>query len=81
MKDSGSRVFTVAILVLAFFFTVIPVANAYIDAGSGSYIFQMIVGGFLAIGLGIRVFWHKIVSLFSGNSANSGEEEQQSAPK
>jgi len=81
MKDTKSRVFTVGVLVLAFWGTIIPVANAYIDGNSGSYILQMIVGGTLAVGLGIRVFWQKIVSLFTGRGRTTQNEEQQSPPK
>ena len=79
--DNRTRVFTVVVLVLAFSSMVLPVANAYIDGNSGSYILQMLVGGALAVGLGIRVFWQKILSLFSGRSRNVDNEEQQSTPK
>lgn len=37
-------------------------ASAYIDPGSGSIIFQAVVGGALAVGVGIKVFWGRIVS-------------------
>lgn len=37
-------------------------ASAYIDPGSGSIIFQAAVGGALAVGVGIKVFWGRIVS-------------------
>ena len=39
-------------------------ANAYIDPGSGSIIFQAAVGGALAAGVGIKVFWRRIISFF-----------------
>jgi hypothetical protein len=83
MKDGRNRVFIVTILVLGFSLMVIPVANAYIDASSGSYIIQMVVGAFLGITLTVRVFWHRIISFFTGrNRAEQVEqEEQQSSPK
>jgi hypothetical protein len=40
-------------------------ANAYLDPGSGSIIFQAVVGGAMAVGLGIKLFWRRIVSFFS----------------
>lgn len=46
-----------------------PTANAYIDPGSGSIIFQAIVGGALAIGVAIKLFWRRIIGLFSRKDA------------
>ena len=37
---------------------------AYIDPGSGSFIFQMVIGGLLAIAVTVRAFWGRIVSVF-----------------
>lgn len=34
---------------------------AYIDAGSGSFIFQAIVGTALAVALTVKMFWRRIV--------------------
>ena len=39
----------------------IPVANAYIDPGTGSFIFQAAVGALLAAGVAIKLFWKRIV--------------------
>lgn len=79
MKRTGTRAFYVALLVLAFSFTVIPVANAYIDPGSGSFIIQMLVGAALGASLAIKVFWRKIVSFFTGRKRDGSDEEQQSS--
>ena len=40
-------------------------ANAYIDPGSGSIIFQAVVGGAMAVGLGLKVYWRRIAAFFS----------------
>lgn len=59
---------TIAILLI----TVRP-AHAYIDAGSGSYILQMIVAGFLGLVFTIKLSWQRLkdftASKFSGKSA------------
>ena len=34
--------------------------NAYIDAGSGSYIFQLVVGAFVGAFMAVGVFWRRI---------------------
>jgi hypothetical protein len=63
--DARSRIFTVSVVTLAVMFVVIPVANAYIDPGSGSFIFQAVVGGLLAAALVVKGFWRRLVSFFT----------------
>jgi hypothetical protein len=36
---------------------------AYIDPGSGSFVFQAVVGAALAVGLTVKMFWRRIVGL------------------
>ncbi|MFM8762130.1 MAG: hypothetical protein ACKOFC_02500 [Solirubrobacterales bacterium] len=38
---------------------------AYLDAGSGSMIAQILVGGFAAAGVAIKMYWKKINSFLS----------------
>lgn len=78
MRRMWTRVFYVSILVLAFSFTALPVANAYIDPGSGSFIIQMLVGAALGASLAIKVFWRRLVSFFTGRKRDDTDEEQQS---
>ena len=59
------RVLFLAWLVACFSLIVIPTANAYIDPGSGSFIFQMIVGAALGVTFGVKLFWRRIRSFFS----------------
>ncbi len=35
-------------------------SHAYIDPGSGSYIFQILIAGFLGISVGVKMFWKQI---------------------
>ena len=37
---------------------------AYIDPGSGSFIFQVVVGSAMAAGLGAKMFWRRVSALF-----------------
>ena len=64
MRRFASRVAQVAFLTVCLSLLVIPSASAYIDPGSGSLIFQAIVGGLMAAGLAIGVFWQRITSFF-----------------
>ena len=65
MRVIAGRIGWVLYLALCFSLLFIAPAQAYLDPGSGSLIFQVIVGGAMAIGLGVKVFWRRIVSLFS----------------
>jgi hypothetical protein len=38
----------------------------YLDPGSGSFIIQLLLAAALGLGVGIRVYWVKIKSLFTG---------------
>jgi len=49
-----------------FVFAVVPVTvYAYVDPGTGSYVFQLILAFFLGGFLGVKVFWRKIKSFFT----------------
>ena len=34
----------------------------YIDPGTGSFVFQVVIGALLAIGVAIKVWWRKIAA-------------------
>jgi len=38
-------------------------AYGYIDPGTGSYIFQIVVAAFVAVSFAVKVYWHKIKKL------------------
>ena len=40
-------------------------ANAYIDPGTGSYVFQMMIAAILGASYTIKVYWQKIISFFT----------------
>lgn len=64
MRRLASRAVQVAFLTVCLSLLVISPAAAYIDPGSGSLIFQAVVGGIMAAGLAIGVFWQRVVSFF-----------------
>ena len=71
--NTRSRIFIVTVLSLALMLIVIPVANAYIDPGSGSFIFQALIGGLLAVALVVKGFWRRIVSFFTKRDRTAEE--------
>jgi hypothetical protein len=67
-----NRLFLLTMLVMAFSTVMLPSAHAYLDPGSGSYIFQAVIAGALGIGVALKVFWGRIAAFFSGLFSKSG---------
>ena len=40
-------------------------AYSYIDPGTGSYIFQIVIAAFVAVSFAVKVYWHKIIKFLS----------------
>ena len=40
-------------------------AAAYLDPGSGSMLLQVLLGGFAAVGVAVKLYWHRFSALFS----------------
>ncbi len=38
--------------------------DAYLDPGSGSMLLQILLGGFAAIGVVAKLYWHRVTSFF-----------------
>ena len=38
--------------------------EAYLDAGSGSMLLQIILGGFAAFGVIAKLYWHRVTAVF-----------------
>jgi len=49
------RIFATILLLLMF-----TDAVAYLDPGTGSMLLQVILGGIAAIGVAIKLYWHKL---------------------
>ena len=44
--------------------TRIQTTLAYLDAGSGSMIIQLLIGGFAAAGVAMKMYWKRIKGIF-----------------
>jgi hypothetical protein len=55
-------------------------AMAYLDPGSGSYFFQLLLGAVLGCSFALKIYWRNLVSfgrrLFSKSRANRPSEQQ-----
>ena len=51
--------------------------EAYLDPGTGSMLLQVILGGVAAVGVAIKLYWHKLRAAFG--IAKKEETEDESA--
>ena len=63
MKDSRTRIHSLLFMGL-FFLAFTAEAHAYIDPGTGSYVFQMIIAALLGASFAVKVYWKKIKAFF-----------------
>jgi hypothetical protein len=66
------RIFITIFLLLMF-----TDAVAYLDPGTGSMLLQVILGGIAAVGVAIKLYWHKLRAAFG--MAKKEETEDESA--
>jgi hypothetical protein len=59
----GSR-FVVLSITVALGLLAAP-ALAYLDPGTGSYLFQMVVAAVVSVGFVVRAYWHRIRRAFT----------------
>lgn len=65
MRRNLTRGVKLGLLTMAFWALVAAPASAYIDPGSGSYVFQVLVAAVLAGAVGLRAFWGRIRDFLS----------------
>jgi hypothetical protein len=53
-------------LLLVFVSLIAPsYAHAYLDPGTGSYIFQLLIAGLVGLGLVVKIYWKRIMAFFT----------------
>ncbi len=50
-------------------------AHAYLDPTSGSILLQLVLGGIAGAAVAVKLFWHRIVGLFSRDRSSSDGTE------
>jgi hypothetical protein len=64
------RILITVLLLLAF-----TDAFAYLDPGTGSMLLQVILGGVAAVGVAIKLYWHKLRAAFGVAKKEEVEDE------
>lgn len=64
------RIFITVLLLLMF-----TDALAYLDPGTGSMLLQVILGGVAAVGVAIKLYWHKLRAAFGMAKKEETEDE------
>lgn len=49
-------------------------AQAYLDPGTGSMLLQVILGGVAAIGVAVKLYWHKLRVAFGMGKKEESED-------
>lgn len=48
---------------------------AYLDPGTGSMLLQVILGGIAAVGVAIKLYWHKLRAAFGMHKKEQTEDD------
>jgi hypothetical protein len=59
------RLLSIMMLVVLLQVVFTPPAHAYLDPGTGSYIFQLLIAGAVGLAFVIKVFWGRIKGFFA----------------
>jgi hypothetical protein len=50
-------------------------AEAYLDPGTGSMLLQVILGGVAAVGVAVKLYWHKLRVVFGMGKKERPEDD------
>ena len=69
---------TAFVVFLSLIYFVFPQnAYAYIDLGTGSYILQMLIAGFLGILFSLKIYWGRIKLMVTGLVSGAKKDDSQ----
>ncbi len=70
-----------AVLCLGILLFLTRPAHAYLDPGSGSMVLQLLLGGVAALGVVIKLFWHRILNIFGIRKEDNSNSESPNGPE
>ena len=63
------------IIATILFLLLITDAEAYLDPGTGSMLLQVILGGIAAVGVAVKLYWHKLRVAFGMGKKEDPEDD------
>ncbi len=72
MKRPISAPLWAAVLFSYFFLVAIPSAHAYVDPGTGSYVFQVVIGAVLGAAVAVKLFWRRVWAFIARKPQHGG---------
>ena len=70
------RVLTICFLLMFLDFVFPSFAYAYLDPGTGSYIFQLIIAGAVGLFFVAKVYWKRLGAFFASLFSKDGETDE-----
>lgn len=67
------RVYGFAFAIVASMVTMPSSAHAYLDAGTGSMLLQLLLGGVAGLAIAAKLYWHRFLSAIGLRKARSDE--------
>jgi len=63
------------IIVTILFLLYMTDTEAYLDPGTGSMLLQVILGGVAAVGVAVKLYWHKLRVAFGMGKKDDSEDD------
>ena len=63
------------VIISVFLVLIVTDAAAYLDPGTGSMLLQVILGGIAAVGVALKLYWHKLRAALGMARKPDPEEE------
>lgn len=63
------------LIILCALFTFSIDAQAYLDPGTGSMMLQVILGGIAAVGVAVKLYWHKLRAALGMSKKEKSKDE------
>jgi hypothetical protein len=80
VKRSKSHSGLIVAALLAFFATSVPRGTEYLDPGTGSYVFQVVVGTVLGAAVAVKMTWRRMWGAVSRRSSKNHPVDSDSDP-
>jgi nitrate/nitrite transporter NarK len=71
------RSLRILILVTIFYLASPSPTYAYLDPGTGSFIFQLIIAGLAGAAFAVKMYWSKIKAFFEHEDATDSTQEKE----